>query len=451
LTVENLHVVGDETDLTAAGTLPLIKTGTADLRANGRVNLKVLQSFNPDLLAYGLMTLAVEVRGDVTKPEMKGTAQISEGGISFIDMPNGLSHINGTLTFNEDRLEVEKLTARTGGGLLNIGGFISYSRGLFADLTASGKDIRFRYPAGISAVADADLRFLGNAKNSTVSGEVTVTKFALNPRFDFALYLARSNQPPAVPNPDSPLSNMQLDLHIVSTPELQVQTSQAKISGDADLRVRGTANRPVVLGRVNVVEGDIFFNGTKYHLERGDVLFTSPVRTEAVLNLEASARVRDVDVTLGFHGPVDHLTTTYRSDPPLPTADIIALLALGRTRDEAVLNQQPTTSLTETAANALLSQAAEAVVSNRAQRLFGVSRIKIDPQVGGVENNPNARLTLEQQVADRVTLTYITNISQSAQQIIQIEVQVNKRVSVVGVRDENGVVGFDVKIRQRKW
>jgi translocation and assembly module TamB len=180
-------------------------------------------------------------------------------------------------------------------------------------------------------------------------------------------------------------------------------------------------------------------------------LFSNPVRIEPVLNLEASARVRDVDITLGFHGPADHLTTTYRSDPPLPTADIIALLAVGRTREEAVLNQQPAPNLTETASNALLAQAADAIVSSRVQRLFGVSRIKIDPQVGGPENNPNARLTLEQQVSDKVTLTYITNISQSAQQIIQVEVQVNKRVSIVAVRDQNGVVGFDLKIRQRKW
>jgi translocation and assembly module TamB len=137
---------------------------------------------------------------------MSGTVQISNAGISFIDLPNGLSDINGTLTFNEDRLQVQTLTARTGGGVLNLGGFVSYSNGLFANLTAKGNDIRLRYPPGVSAVADTDLRFVGNTKNSTLSGEVTVTKFGLNPRFDFALYLARSNQPPTVPNPDSPNS-----------------------------------------------------------------------------------------------------------------------------------------------------------------------------------------------------------------------------------------------------
>lgn len=452
LKVETLHVVGDGTDITATGNLSLAPGGAADLRADGRVNLKLLQTFNPDLVASGLMTLSMRVGGELKSPSLTGTVQISNAAISLVDLPNGLSDINGNLTFDQDRLEVKQLTARTGGGLLNVSGFITYSQGLFADLRARGRDIRVRYPQGVSAVADLNLRFQGNIKRSNLSGDVVVTKFGVNPRFDFALYLARSAQPPSIVKPDSPLNNMQLDIHVTSTPELQVQTSLgAKVSGNVDLRVRGTAARPVVLGRINVLEGDVFFSGTKYHLERGDISFSNPVRIEPVLNLEASARVRDIDITLGFHGSVDHLNVTYHSDPPMATADIIALLAMGRTPEDTVLSSQPQPNLTETASNAILSQAAEAFVSSRVQRLFGVSRIKIDPQIGGPENNPNARVTVEQQVSDKVTLTYITNLTQSSQQVIQIEVQVNKRVSIVAVRDEFGVYGLEVKLRQRKW
>ena len=79
-----------------------------------------------------------------------------------------------------------------------------------------------------------------------------------------------------------------------------------------------------------------------------------------------------------------------------------------------------------------------------------MSKIKIDPQAGGPESNPLARVTIEQQVSDKVTLTYISNLTQSAQQIVQIEYNVNRNVTIVAVRDQNGVVGFDVRWRQRK-
>ena len=83
------------------------------------------------------------------------------------------------------------------------------------------------------------------------------------------------------------------------------------------------------------------------------------------------------------------------------------------------------------------------------QKLFGVSRLKIDPNVGGAVNTALARVTVEQQISNKLTLTYITNLSQSAQQIIQFEYNVNKGLKIVGVRDQNGVVSFDVVLRKR--
>src|SRR5207302_1870120 len=109
--------------------------------------------------------------------------------------------------------------------------------------------------------------------------------------------------------------SLKLDVHVVSTPELRVETSLARLSGDADMRIRGTASRPALLGRLNIVEGDVYFNGTKYSLERGDITFTNPVKIEPVLNMEASARVREYDITIGLHGPVEKLQPTYRSEP----------------------------------------------------------------------------------------------------------------------------------------
>jgi hypothetical protein len=38
----------------------------------------------------------------------------------------------------------------------------------------------------------------------------------------------------------------------------------------------------------------------------------------------------------------------------------------------------------------------------------------------------------------------------ASQQIIQVEYNVTRNVSIVALRDQNGVVSFDVKIRQRK-
>jgi translocation and assembly module TamB len=344
------------------------------------------------------------------------------------------------------------MTARTGGGNINVGGYITYRDELAFNLTAAGKDIRLRYPQGVSSSADVDLRLSGNLKNSNLSGDVTVTRFGITPQFDLALYLARSKMAPQAPNPDSPAYNLHLDMHVVSTPELQVQTTVGRLAGDVDLRVRGTAAKPVVLGRINITEGQIAFNGTNYELRRGDITFTNPVGIVPVLNIEAGTRIRNYDITLSFHGDVNRLITNYRSDPPLPEGDVISLLAFGRTREETDLSSSNGLALNGTVSNALLGEALNTAVGDRVQKLFGVSRIKISPDYATTTTNPTAQVTIEQQVSKKITVTYITSLAQTtySQQAIQVEYQVNRNVSVVGGRDLYGILSFDVKIRQRK-
>jgi translocation and assembly module TamB len=172
-----------------------------------------------------------------------------------------------------------------------------------------------------------------------------------------------------------------------------------------------------------------------------------------MIDLEATTRVRDFDITIGLHGTMEKLTTTYRSDPPLSSDDIIALLAFGRTQEESYVATGSTSAgsgLGEGAGNLVLGQVINQAVTNRVSKLFGVSSIRINPSVGGPDNNPSARLTIEQQVSNNVTLTYITNLTQSAQQVIQFEYNINSEYTVQGIRDENGVVSFDLLIRKRK-
>jgi translocation and assembly module TamB len=454
--IQELHLIGTDTEITGSGTIELTGARRIDLHGNGHVNLAMLQTLNSSMTSSGQLTFTMNATGKLDAPSFSGNMQIANGALAFVDLPNGLSEINGTFSFDLNRLRVQRLTAKTGGGNLTLGGYITYSNGIFFDLTATGKDIRIRYPEGVSSQATADLRLVGGVSTSVLSGDVTVTRFALTPQFDLASYVQRAKQPPSPPNPNSIIDNVRLDVHVVSTPELRVETSLARLSGDVDLRLRGTVARPAVMGRLSIAEGDITFNSTTYHLERGDVVFANPVRIEPVINVEASARVRDYDITLGFHGTPDKLNVTYRSEPPLPSADIIALLAFGRTRQESEIQAEQgsqvasSQSFAETASNAILGQALNSAVSSRVQKLFGVSRIKIDPNLGGTEDNPNARLTIEQQISKDVTVTYLTNLGQYAEEVLQVEYNINKNVSLVAVRDYTGVLAIDLRIRQRK-
>lgn len=456
ISIQQLHLVGEGTDLTAHGSIQLTGARALDLTADGRLDLKLLSSFDPDFSSSGLVTMRLTVGGTLAEPLPQGRFQMSNGALSYAGLPSGLSELNGSLLFTRDRLHIETLTAHTGGGTLDLKGDANYfQRQLNFNLTATGKDVRLRYPPGVSSTANMELHWIGSRSASTVSGDISITKIAVTPGFDFSAYLERSRQFSTVTVANSPLNDVKLDIHVQTAPELQMRTAIARLSGDADLRLRGSAARPAVLGRVDVLEGKATFHGIRFTLERGDITFANPVAIEPQLNLQASSHVRNYDLNVTVIGTPDRLNINYRSEPPLPKSDIIALLALGRTNEEsAQLQEQSGQSVfSDQASNLILNQAINDTASSRFQRLFGASNIKIDPQglttiTNPVSNTP--QITIEQQFANNLSLTYSTNVSQSSQQIIQGEYYVNRSVSLVGNRDQNGVISFDLQIRRRK-
>lgn len=451
LRLERFRLTGTEsTFFTAQGSVALAGAKAMNLRGEGRVHLVLLQTFNPDLHTGGIMDFDMRAGGTLTRPTFFGTVKISNGTLTNINFPNGLSGLNGTLVFNQDRFQIQQLTGSTGGGEVSFGGFVSYGNALAFNLTVHANNVRLRYPPGMSEALDGDLRLSGTRDSSMLTGEVTITRFSVNQNFDLALAIAASKAPPTPPDPTSWLNNLRLNVKVTSAPDLQINTSLAKLSGDLNLNLRGTASRPALLGRINITEGQVSFNGTTYQLDRGDISFSNPVKIEPVVDVAATTRVRDYDVTLGFHGPIDRLSTTYRSDPPLPTADIISLLAFGKTREESEMASAAQPTFSESASNAILGQALNAAVGSRVQRLFGVSRVKIAPELGGAETDPNARVTIEQQVSKDFTVTYITDLTRSNQQSVQVEYNYSRNISIIGSRDQYGIVSFDVRIRQRK-
>ncbi len=168
-----------------------------------------------------------------------------------------------------------------------------------------------------------------------------ITRFSTSPDLDLAALAAQANASvEAIAPPDAPSNHVRLDVHIVSSPQLNFQNAFAKLAGDVDLHLRGTLASPSLLGRVAITEGNATIAGTRYDLQRGDITFTNPVRIEPVIDLSATARVEDYDISLGLHGSPQKLAVVYRSDPPLPEADVVSLLALGHTASQQRLYTQ---------------------------------------------------------------------------------------------------------------
>ena len=451
LHLDPFHVVGDDTNLRAQGSFGILDgSGSLDLHGNGSINMKIAQTFDSDISASGHVDFNVDAAGTFSVPSLNGQVKFTNVNMALQDFPNGLSQMNGTLQFDQDRLDVKSLTAVSGGGKLQLGGFISFQRGLYGDLTATAKDVRIRYPQGVSSMADAKVHLTGTQSSLLLTGNVTITRFAIGSDLDLASLASANTTVTLPPDPNAPSNRFRLDIHIVSAPQLDFLNSYAKLAGDVDLRVRGTLAQPSLLGHVAITEGSATFAGTKYELQRGDIYFNNPVRIEPIIDLTATARVEDYDITIGLNGTSSKLSPTFRSEPPLSEQDIFSLLAMGRTQEEQqIYSVQQQQAGANSTADALLGGALNATLSSRVEKLFGGGSVKIDPSFVTGVGNSTARITVEQHVASNTTLTYATNVNSTQQQLIQGQFNFTPTFSVLAVRDESGVFSLIFKIRRR--
>ena len=450
IALDPLHVTGEDTDLHMQGALSLEGSRQLDLAASGAINLKLAETLDSDLTASGSTTFQVEAHGPLQHPNLQGRIDFDNAALSLEDLPNGLSQLHGTLVFSQDRLEVKNLTAMSGGGLLSVDGYLAYQHGIYADLSVTGKQVHIRYPEGVSSLADATFHLQGAQDNLLLSGNVLITRFSVSPDLDLATLATQASiSAQTVAPPDAPSNHVRLDVHIVSSPQLSFQNAFAKLAGNVDMHLRGTLASPSLLGRVSITEGSALIAGTRYDLERGDVTFTNPVRIEPIIDLSATAHVEDYDISLGLHGSPQKLAVSYRSDPPLPEADVVSLLALGHTASQQRLYTQQQEQSLANPTDALLGGALNASVSNRVQKLFGASSVKVDPNYLGAFGNSTSRITMQEQFGRSVTLTYATDVNTTSQQLLQAEVAINRHVSLVVARDESGVFSLVIKATRR--
>ena len=162
-----------------------------------------------------------------------------------------------------------------------------------------------------------------------------------------------------------------------------------------------------------------------------------------MLNILLTTTISQYNLSLSLRGPLNKMQTSYVSDPPLPTADIINLITRGKT------SQQAAASPSNLAASSLLAQGAASQVSSGVQKLVGLSSLSIDPTLGGNNSDPGARIAMQKRVTNNFLFTFATDVTSAQRELIQGEYQFNKRWSASVTRDENGGFAVDGKYRKR--
>jgi translocation and assembly module TamB len=201
-------------------------------------------------------------------------------------------------------------------------------------------------------------------------------------------------------------------------------------------------------GRVEAGEGTIFFRGNRFEISHATADFIDRNRINPVLEIRAEADVKTYRLILDAVGDLDHLNMNITSDPPMSTVDILSLLTTGKT-DSGEGTTQQKSQMTGMSAASVLSENLTGVIGKRVQRIFGLESFRVDPFLAGTENDPTARITISERISKDMVVTFSRNVTTHEEQIVVIEYDLGKNLSVVATRDEDGKYGLDFRFRKR--
>jgi translocation and assembly module TamB len=324
-------------------------------------------------------------------------------------------------------------------------------------LEAKADQISGEYPKDTQTVMDAQLTLEGNRRLQVLSGAAQVRRasYTRDITLDELITTGGPFKPdfleagPGGAGGPSGLPTL-LDLHITADNTLIVKNNLADAVGSAYLNVRGSLDEPQASGRILLSRGTLNFRNGRYDLTRG--LITLPGRRGAdpTVDFQAEADIRGYHLTVSFNGPIAKLQTNLRSDPELPEPDIVSLIVTGN------LSTSPSTAaaVTQTGlglAQSILSASLLETITKGKERLYGLSA-SVDPLLFGRSADPTARITVGQRITKDLTVTYSQNLTSGVSgidRVILVEYRLSNKFSVVGIRNERGELGFDIRLRKR--
>ena len=467
ITVQDFQIVGEETELRVLGRVGLADERIA-LQATGGANLGILQGFFRDVRGSGRAELRASIDGPLRNPIFSGSAIITNGRIRHLSLPNALDAINGAIRFDSRGIQLDEVTAQMGGGPIQFGGRIGLEGYLPGELNVliTGQNMHLRYPEGIQSIVDVDLTLRGNVKAPVIGGTVGVQSAVWTRRldapgsiFDLAARASSSGEGAVTGGDLAAPVPIRFDLEIKAPSAFRMDTSLLQLTASADLTLQGTYDKPVLLGRAEVERGVANFEGRRYRVTRGTLDFNNRTRIEPFIDVEAETNVRvpgqTYRVVVSVTGTPTRLgQPTLESDPPLPQAEVVALLLsdvqpgpLSAVAPELQRLQNPNrteTDILRTRATQALSSPLSSTVGRAVEQTFGVDTFQVSPSLTDpnalttTRISPTARVTIGKRISERTYLTFSRSLNSTFNdQILLLEYEASDRFYWVFSRNED--------------
>jgi hypothetical protein len=320
----------------------------------------------------GTVALDLEAAGTLGRPRLRGAAvvKLADARMRNESFPP-IGKFDARLVFEEEALRFEQFRGEAGGGTFGVTGRIGLAEVMRPDfdLRIEADDVLVMRDDSITVRTDADVRVAGPLDKGRLAGTVFVTQSRFFKEIEI-LPIALPGRPKPAPRQapaertislPPPLDAWEFDVAIRTRGDdpFRVRGNLANGRVALGLQLGGTGAAPWLEGVATIEQFTGSLPFSTLTIENGRVLFSRQAPFVPTLEIQAESTVRNYAVGASIYGTVNEPKVVLTSEPPLPHADIVSLLATGTTTSEL-----------SGSADVLASRAAILAVQSLWRRLF---------------------------------------------------------------------------------
>ncbi len=439
----------------------LLSGGDPDLQFEFvQVPLDIVEQFVPGLRVQsgaleGSGTVSVK-RGEFSSA---GTLALDSAVFTYEGIETPIGPVAGTIILSGDTVELDSLRGTLGGGEFVADGYLVWRPGerLRVELAVKAEQVSAVVTDLVTVqLQRVDLELVTRKGGYLLRGDVDMgeTRVVRDFWVPDVIELARGSPEATPEEPGAFARQFALRVEVDIDQNLYVDMNLADVQLDGRLAVSGTVAEPGLVGRIEVVEGDIFYLDRRFEVTRGEVRFLDPFElnptfaivavTEVVATTAGSVTTvpgtETYTITLNVAGTLKNPEVVLTSVPALPQPDIVSVLTLGTTL--GAVGGELASRVQTLAANQLLGFGAQ-----KLERLLGLEEIRITGDIFSGEAETGAQVTLTKRVSRRLSVTYGTALREFEEQELSAVYRLTRWLFVVGSVSQRGESSIDMRTR----
>jgi len=389
----------------------------------------------------------------MTDPMFEGHIRVIEG--EFINIWNNqrVHHIQGQMDTKNQIFALKNFSFGVDDGTCELNGkiILNHQQLRQINLKASASAIPIHIPEIADLMINARLNYSRQNQKSRLTGNLELLEGLYYQDLSINQMLLERIQQKRRPDMVDqicqifpPICRTDVDISIQSRLPLIADNDLAYLEIHPDFSIRGTIYNPVILGRTELLNGEINYLGKTFVLDKGVVDFVNPYRTEPMIDIQSDVAVRDWQISLDVLGKPEALQVKLRSTPTEEHADIISILLFGKpTHQLFVQNTGPYKSTQQMIAELISSTFEDDIKNTTGLDTFHLEAYEHET----VDDNQNDdyKITLGKELSRRMSVTYAFETRKG--QLIhhtQANYKIFENLIIRGMQDTQGTYGGEL-------